>query len=149
MTTIERAQQVITNLQQEVAQLRSENSHLRRKTGGAHAYHYNTSGRILRRALDDARALLVLGFNEFPLSRRFCNELGFSTRRYYWAIGLLRSARLMDVRGRQIVADDFALAERKLQGRYDSLKTTVDALELLRVYMPKFMGNVYHGHRKQ
>ena len=146
---IEKAPQVIVNLQQEVAQLRSENSHLRRKTGGKHPYHYATAPRILRRALDDATALLAMAFNDFPTSRQFFYELGYSERRYYWAVGLLRAARVMTAKGRGLMVDDFATAESRLQGKYNSLKAQVDALEYLRIYMPKKMANVYHGHRKR
>lgn len=146
---IEKAQQVIANLQQEVAQLRSENRHLRRKTGGKHPYHYNTVPRVLRRALDDALAMLALAYNDFPTSRQFFYELGYSERRYYWAVGLLRAARVMTAKGRGLMVDDIETAESRLQARYNTLKTQVDALEHLRIYMPKKMGNVYHGHRNR
>lgn len=144
---IEKAQQVIANLQQEVAQLRSENRHLRRKVGPRHPFHYTTAPRILRRSYDDALALLTLAFNDFPTSRQFFYELGYSERRYYWAIGMLRAARVMAAKGRRLLVDDFQTAENKLQTKYETLKAQVDALEVLRIYMPKKMGHVYTSRR--
>jgi len=147
-TEIEKAQQMIVNLAQQVAQLRSENSHLRRSTSGKHPYHYNTAGRILRRSLDDSIAFITLASNGYPTSRQFFYELGYSERRYYWAIGLLRSARVMAPRGRALLVGDFITADSKLHAKYNTLKQHPNVLEMLRVYMPKKMGSAYHGHRR-
>lgn len=147
-TIIDQAQQKLARLAQEVAQLRNENSYLRRQTGGAHDYHYHTAPRILRRALDDGLAMLVLTMNDYPISRQFMYELGYSERRYYWAIGLLRAARVMAPRGRRMADVDFQTAESKLQSKYESLKADKDALEKLRLYMPKKMAYAYGSGRK-
>lgn len=147
-TELKKAQQMLARLAQEIAQLRSENRHLRRSTGDKHPFHYNTAPRILRRALDDATAFLVLASNGYPTSRKFCYDLGYSERRYYWAIGLLRAARVMAPRGRALVVEDFATADTRLQSKYNALKGQPNALETLRVYMPRKMASVYHGHRQ-
>jgi hypothetical protein len=147
-TIIDEANRKLAQLAQEVAQLRNENSYLRRQTGKAHDYHYHTAPRILRRALDDALAMLVLIMNDMPTSRQFMHELGYSERRYYWAIGLLRAARVMAPRGRRVADVDFKTAEQRLQSKYESLKTEQDALEKLRLYMPKKMQYTYGSGSK-
>jgi hypothetical protein len=148
MTTIETAQQKLTQLAQEVAQLRKENNHLRRATGRKHDYHYSTADRILHRALDDSMAMLALAANGYPTSRQFFYELGYSERRYYWVIGLMRAARVMAPRGRRLADLDFQTAETKLRARYDVLKNDANALEALRLYMPKKMAYAYGTGRK-
>lgn len=148
MTTIDSAQQKLARLAQEVAQLRQENSRLRRLTPSASSYHYNTAGRILRRALDDATAMLMLAANDYPTSRQFFYDLGYSERRYYWAIGLLRAARIMAPRGRRLADMDFQSAESRLKNKYESLKSDGDALQVLRLYMPKKMSYTYGSGRK-
>lgn len=145
---IDDALRVIANLQQEIAQLRKENRHLRRSTDGKHPYHRNTAPRVLRRALDDSMALLTLAFNDYPISRQFCYELGYSERRYYWAVGLLRSARVMAPRGRRLLIDEFSVAEQQVHSRYQFLKSQPNALELLRIHMPKKMGHAYTSRGK-
>lgn len=147
-TIIDEANRKLAQLAQEIAQLRNENSYLRRQTGSKHDYHYYTAPRILRRALDDALAMLVLAMNDMPTSRQFMYELGYSERRYYWAIGLLRAARVMAPRGRRLADMDFVTAEQRLQSKYDQLKNERDALEKLRLYMPKKMAYTYGSGQK-
>lgn len=147
-TIIDEANRKLAQLAQEVAQLRNENNYLRRQTGNKHDYHYHTAPRILRRALDDALAMLVLAMNDMPTSRQFMYELGYSERRYYWAIGLLRAARIMAPRGRRLADVDFKTAEQRLQSKYESLKNEGDALEKLRLYMPKKMAYTYGSGRQ-
>lgn len=141
--TVDKALQVITNLQQSLEQARRENRHLRRKTEGRHAYHYNTAPRILRRALDDGLAIVLLHANGYGTGRGFCYEIGISERRYFWAVGLLRSARVMAPRGHAWLVDDFVTAEAKVKGEYERIKAQPNALEMLRLYMPKKMAHVY------
>lgn len=149
LDTIEEATQIVANLQQEIVQLRSENSYLRRKAEPAHPYHYTTAPRILRRSLDDAMAFLTLAHSGFPITRGFCYELGYSVRRFYWAVGLLRSARVMKPRGRTLMVDDFVEAERRVNAKYQSLKKAPDALDQLRLYIPKNFAYAYtSGKRK-
>lgn len=148
-TIIEEAQQKLARLAQEVAQLRNENNYLRRHTERPDFdYHYHTAPRILRRALDDALAMLVLAMNDYPISRGFMYELGYSERRFYWAIGLLRAARIMSPRGRRLADTDLKTAESKLQAKYESLKADADALQKLRLYMPKKMQYAYGSGAK-
>ena len=146
---IKDAQQKLTQLAQEVAQLRNENKYLRRHTERPdYEYHHHTAPRILRRALDDAMAMLVLAMNDYPLSRGFMYELGYSERRYYWAIGLLRISRIMTPRVRSLAEMTFQAAESKLQAKYEALKNDHDALQKLRLYMPKKMAYAYGSGTK-
>lgn len=145
--TIERALQIIANLEQELAQVRSENRYLRSKTEGQYHYHIHTQGRILRRALDDAIAFLVLQASGFHLSRHFAYRIGYSNRRYYWALGLLRAARVMQPRRTTLIVDDFQTAEQKVKTRYEQLKGQATGLEVLRLYMPKKMAYAYKAKR--
>jgi hypothetical protein len=146
-TTIDQALQAINNLQQRIAQLQSENKYLRSKTEGRHSYHVNTTPRILRRALDDAYSIMVLKFDGFPVGRGYCYELGISERRYFWAMGLLRSARVVSPRGSRWLVDDFNVADHKLKANYECLKGQTNSLEMLRLYMPKKMQHAYSGKR--
>lgn len=145
---VSRALQVIANLQQNLEQARKENCLLRSRTEGMHPYHRNTAGRILRRAWDDANAFLVLQASGYTVSRRFVYELGISERRYAWAMGLLRSARVVSARGASWLVNDFVTAESKVKAEYDRLKGQPNALEMLRLYMPGNMQHAYQGKRQ-
>lgn len=146
--TIDQALQAINNLKQRIAQLQSENKYLRSKTEGRHSYHVNTTPRILRRALDDAYSIMVLKFDGFPVGRGYCYELGISERRYFWAMGLLRSARVVAPRGASWLIEDFITADQRLRSTYDRLKNEPTALEALRLYMPKKMAHAYTSRAK-
>src|SRR3954463_16016365 len=80
-----------------IAQLRRENRYLRSKVGDPPLglQRVNTIGHILRRAYDDALSLLALRDANYTVTRALAVSLGISERRYYWAIGLLRSASVM------------------------------------------------------
>ena len=145
---VERALQLLANLQQTLEQVRSENRYLRSKTEGKHTYHIGTAPRILRRALDDATAFLVLKASGFPVSRRYVGALGYSERRYAWAMGLLRSARVVSARGYAFIVDDFATAEARVKASYERLKAQQNALEALRLYMPRKMQYMYDGSHR-
>ena len=128
----------ITTLQNQLTQLRSENRYLRSKTAGQYDLrHLGRTGRILRRSLDDATVILALQVSGYKPTRAMCLGLGISERRYFWAIGLLRFARIMD--GNEFLDLDFNMAEAKLHAQYARLKALPDALELLRLRMPKKM----------
>ena len=144
-TTIEQAAQALKNQEQLLAQLRSENKYLRSKTEGRHSYHINTAGRILRRALDDSVSILVLKYDGFPVGRGYCYALGFSERRYFWAMGLLRSARVVSARAQNWLVEDFITADTKLHASYERVKGQPNALEMLRMYMPTKMQYAYQG----
>lgn len=92
--------------------------------------------------------MLMLAANDYPTSRQFFYDLGYSERRYYWAIGLLRAARIMAPRGRRLADMDFQSAESRLKNKYESLKSDGDALQVLRLYMPKKMSYTYGSGRK-
>jgi hypothetical protein len=146
--TVDRALQTINNLQQNLEQARRENRHLRRKTETMHPYRRTTGPRILRRALDDSTAMLVLWASDYTISRRFVYELGISERRYSWALGLLRSARIVAPRGSSCLIDDFITAEARLKTEYERLKGRPNALERLRLYMPRNRQYMYEGKRR-
>lgn len=135
---LEEAGLTIAALQNQLAQLRSENRYLRSKTAGQYDLrHLGRTGRILRRALDDATAILALQASGYKPTRSLCLGVGISERRFFWAVGLLRSARVMN--GSEFADLDFNRAESKLHAQYDALKVRPDALELLRLRMPKKM----------
>lgn len=146
-SSVDRALQVIANLQQELGHARKENRYLRAKDGGKHPYHQNTVGRILRRAYDDGIAIVLLRTNGLPVSRRYAYAIGYSERRYTWALGLLRSARIISPRGYAWLVPDFQTADAKLDREYNRLKGQPNALEMLRVFMPKKMEHTYKGRQ--
>lgn len=122
-----------------IAQLRRENRYLRSKVGDPPLglQRVNTIGRILRRAYDDALSLLALRDANYTVTRALAVSLGISERRYYWAIGLLRSASVM--RKSQWLITAYEPGALKLEKRYDELRERADALDLLRLYMPQKM----------
>lgn len=148
MTTIDQALHVINNLQQTLEQVRRENRYLRTKTESKHSYHVSTSARILRRALDDSIAIMTLRYSGYSIGRGFCYQLGYSERRYFWAMGLLRSARIVSARGSAWLVDDFRTAEDKLRTCHDRIKSQSNALEMVRLYMPRKMQYMYRSITK-
>lgn len=125
-----------------VAQLRSENNYLRKTTkrGSISLQDIGHTGRILRRALDDAGSLIVLHYGGYQVSRAMAYASGISERRYYWAMGLLRAARV--VNGGEWVIEDATTAQNWIHARYEALKAHPDALELLRLRIPRKMGKM-------
>ncbi|MFN8468579.1 MAG: hypothetical protein U0X20_23675 [Caldilineaceae bacterium] len=85
----------------EVETLRAENRRLRRLTKNG------KQGRILHRAAADAKQLVGWRFAGYSVSRRNVESYGMSRRRWIWAIGLLRVARVLDTDSD--VADRFLL----------------------------------------
>ncbi len=146
--TVDRALQTIANLQQNLEQARKENRHLRRRTESMHPYRRNTAPRILRRAYDDGTSMLVLWASDYSVSRRFLYEIGISERRFSWALGLLRSARIVSPRGSSCLIDDFASAENRLKATYERLRGQPNALESLRLYMPRNRQYMYEGKQR-
>lgn len=143
--TIEQALQTLKNQEQLLGQLRSENKYLRSQIEDRHSYHINTTPRILRRAKDDCISIMTLKFGGFPVGRGYCYAVGFSERRYFWAMGLLRSARVVSPRGHRWIVDDFITADKRVDANYERLKVQPNALEMLRMYMPRKMQYTYRG----
>lgn len=83
------------------ATLAAENRRLRKMTRNG------AQGRLLHRAAADARQLVGWRAAGYSVSRRACYSYGMSVRRWQWAVGLLRLARILDVG--VVVADDFLL----------------------------------------
>ena len=132
-----------------IAQLRRENRYLRSKMGDRPVglKTVNTIGRILRRALDDALSLLALRAANYQVTRQLAHELGISERRYYWSLGLLRSASVLRANHWRIdpaaSLETHQTACAKVQERYTELRERGDALEMLRLYLPKKMDYTY------
>ena len=125
---LEEAGLTIATLQNQLAQLRSENRYLRSKTAGKYDLrHLGRTGRILRRALDDATAILALQASGYKPTRTLCLGIGISERRFFWGIGLLRYARIME--GNEFADMDFNMAESRLHDQYKRLKILPDALK--------------------
>lgn len=93
--------------------------------------------RILRQALDDANSILLWWFGGFKVSRGLAAQLGVTGHRYYWALGLLRAARVCSSPGVVILCDSPDDCAKRVKARYDSLVNERDALDRLRLHMPK------------
>ena len=121
----------MARLASEVAQLRREANYLRsRLPEGRHT-------RILRRSLDDASTILKHSHAGLPTSRRWLASAGvMSERRYAWAMGLIRLARLD---GAQLdTLEDLQMALQRLNRKYASLRDSDDTeLIALRSRMAK------------
>lgn len=133
-----------------IAQLRKENRYLRAKVGSGQQpvaiglQHVNTTGRILRRAYDDAMAILALHHANYTITRAMAGSVGISERRYYWALGLLRCARVMD--RNRFTVDAYDAGSHRIEQRYHELRERADALDRLRLYMPRKMDYTYKPH---
>jgi hypothetical protein len=110
-------------------QLQKENRYLRKLTDN------RGPGRIIRRAYDDALTLIAWRFSGFSITRKWCNENGMSERRWTWAIGLLKLARIYD--NGDIAIDDIERCQRILKLRYDELMDEERGLDRLRMKMPR------------
>ncbi len=131
INAVQEAQRRLNRAALTVAQLRKENRYLR-----ARLTDNGRAGRILRRARDDAYALLLWRSTGFYPSLSWCLEQGLSERRWQWARAFLRVARLYD--GRDYAAEDMEFAGRRLRSTYERLRGGEDEqLEELRRRMPK------------
>lgn len=81
------------------ATLSAENRRLRRMTTNG------KQGRLLHRAAADARQLVGWRAAGYSVTRRNAESYGMSRRRWVWAVGLLRVARVLDAR--TATADEF------------------------------------------
>lgn len=82
-----------------VATLQSENRRLRKLTANG------KRGRLLHRAAADARQLVGWRAAGYSITRRNVVSYGMPIRRWQWAIGLLKVARVVDTQ--LAAADDF------------------------------------------
>ena len=83
------------------ATLAAENRRLRRMTTNG------KQGRLLHRAAADARQLVGWRAAGYSVTRRNAESYGMSRRRWVWAVGLLRVARVLDAR--TSTADEFLI----------------------------------------
>ena len=124
-----RLQQRLARLALENAQLRKESKYLRGRVK-----ENSRVARIARRAFDDATRILHFRNAGLVCSRRNMLLDGMSERRWHYALGLLRLARLGD-----FVPDDLHELDRALQRletRYKQLLQDED-LTALKARMPR------------
>ncbi len=149
MTNIRRIEDKVEDmtgkLAVELERARLENRRLRAHIEPKHGYHRTTAPRILREARDTAYRILVAYTSDEPISRAYFKAAGISRHKRYWGIGLLRCARIMDRTSMRFVVDDFITAEHRLSAKVAELASAPDALERLRLYMPKDMAYMYQG----
>ena len=108
-----------------VADLQAENRQLRRRLPES-----TGDMRRLRNAHRDAQAMLLHRFNGYAISRDNCLSLGIPRRRWVWAVGLMKLARIHD--GRDLIEPDFEAATTALNGAFRGLENagTVARLRL-------------------
>jgi len=124
------AERKLRTLALEVAQLRKEARYLRSKLPPSRRR------RILRRAYEDARRILHFRHAGVPTSRAVMLEDGLTERRWHWAMGLLRYARLGNVQPRTL--QELQTALDRLESRYKLLaEREDDRLLELRAHMPR------------
>lgn len=99
----------------QIANLRAENSSLRRKLPGS-----TKDMRRLRQAHRDAKALLLRRFSGYSISRSECESAGISRRAWPWAIALLKNAGIYD-RG-DVRTEDFRIAINMLDAEFGSME---------------------------
>lgn len=141
----EHAQALLAKYAADLARARLENRRLRAKVEAKHGYHKTTAPRILREAKDTALRILVAATVGEPISREELRAAGVTRIKRYWGIGLLRYARIMDRTSSKFLIDDFLTAEKRLECKYDELMQCPNALEKLRLYLPKQMQYAYQG----
>lgn len=115
-----------------LATTQSENRRLRKLTQNG------KRGRLLHRAAADARQLVGWRAAGYSITRRNAESYGMPRRRWIWAMGLLRVARVIDPSAPS--ADDFLLTEVEdcLQAIDHAVKVVESGgLERLILRMPK------------
>ena len=127
---------LLQDVQQRLATLAVQNAQLKREAKYLRARVQENSrvARIARRALDDATRILHFRHAGIVCSRRNMLLDGMSERRWSWATGLLRLARLDNFTPDDLVELDRAL--RRLETRYRQLLAD-DDLMALRARMPR------------
>ena len=145
MQTNEEAELLLARYAVDLARARLENRRLRAKVEPKHGYHRTTAPRILRDAKDTALRLMVAQAVGEPISRGELAAMGISRTKRYWGIGLLRFAIIMERTTTNFLIDDFVTAEKRLECKYEELVACPNALEKLRLYLPKSMAYMYKG----
>lgn len=126
------------NLLQLLAQSRSENNRLRGCLRGLGLLSVSHSDRIINRAIDDAGTLIVWGSVGFVVSRNMALAAGMSERRYYWALALMRAARVASrSRGFRLEVHDVAVAKSMVAAKAAALRAVPDVMAQLRLYHPR------------
>lgn len=112
----------------EIANLRAENRYLRRRLPGS-----TGDMRHLRRAYQDAKAMLVRRFSGYSISRHECELAGIPRRRWPWAVALLKTAGVY-AHG-DVAIHDFADALAMLETEYGGMERA-GTVKRLRAAMP-------------
>lgn len=113
-------------LRLEVAKLQRENRNLRRRL-------HDRELRTLRRAEVDAALMGCLWLAGLPTSRRECEGMGISRRRWAWARALLQVAHIVDGDGWAV--DDAAAFDTRLGAGVRLVEA--QGMTRLRGYMPR------------
>lgn len=103
-----------------VSTLQSENRKLRRMVQNSRGGH------ILHRAHADAQQILGWRFAGYSVSRQACEGYGMPRRRWIWALGLMRKARIVEDNAPAV--DDGFLVE-DLDTALRMLESAVKAVE--------------------
>lgn len=105
----------VERLTLKVADLQKENQQLRKRLPESVG-----DMRRLRQAYRDARAMLTHRFNGYSISRASCLTLSIPRRRWPWAVGLLKLARVHN--GRDVIEQDLDAAIAALDAAFKSLE---------------------------
>lgn len=90
---------------------------------------------LLNRVKADALQLLVWRFSGLAVTRRACEEMGMTQRRWQWARALLEMARIHD--GNDVTASDFDGAVAAVESGVNYCANA--GLESLRIRLPQFV----------
>lgn len=112
----------------EVGNLRAENRYLRRRLPGS-----TGDMRHLRRAYQDAKAMLVRRFSGYSISRQECELAGIPRRRWPWAVALLKTAGVYACG--DVAIHDFTDALAMLEAEYGGMERA-GTIKRLRAAMP-------------
>ncbi len=126
----------------QVATLQAENRRLRRMTRNG------KQGRILHRAVADARQLVGWRFAGYSVTRRACKSFGMSERRWMWAVALLKLAGVLPIN--MGWADEFTVTDPdECTRRIDRATAKVAAADSLGMLIFRLPRNRVGVQRKQ
>jgi hypothetical protein len=134
---LKETRQALGNATIKLATVQVENRRLRRMVDN------NRGGHILHRARADAEQILAWRWTNYSVSRRACESYGMKRRRWIWATGLLRKARIIADNAPAI--DDAFLVE-DIDDALRMLEAAVKAVEA--AGMESLLLRLPRGHAK-